>query len=95
MRDLVPGQALEVLRLEPVPVAHLDAVRPALRELAQECVQVRDEVPAMLGIRRPEPGKLEPHEADGQADGFSGLQERLHEQIGVQKVFLGLPGLLA
>ena len=29
------------------------------------------------------------------ADGFAGLQERLREQIGVEEVLVGLPGLLA
>ena len=49
----------------------------------------------MLVVGRPEPGKLEHQEADGRADGLARLRERIHEQLGVQKVFVGLPGLLA
>ena len=74
---------------------HLDAVGPALRELAQEPVEVGDEVTAMRVVGRPEPGKLEHQEADGRSDGLAGLQERLRKQIRVQEILVGLASLLA
>jgi hypothetical protein len=54
MRDLVPGEALEVFGLEPVAIPHFHPVRPALQKLAQELVQIGDKVPAMLVVGRPE-----------------------------------------
>jgi len=50
MRDLVPGEALEVFGLQPAPVAHLNPIRPAFGELPQELVQIGDEVPATLVV---------------------------------------------
>ena len=92
---LVPREALEVFRLEPVPVPHLHPKRPALGELAQELVEVGDEVAAMLVVGRPEPGKLKHQQPDIGTDGFARLDERLHEQIGVEEINVCFTGLLA
>src|SRR5437667_6492214 len=43
----------------------------------------------------PEPGELEHQQTDGAADGYTGPQERFHEQVRVQKILISLPGHLA
>ncbi len=85
---------LEILQVEPVPSAHLYAIRPTLCQLAEEPVQIGDEVPAMLVTGRSEPRELEHQQTDAGADGLAGLQERLHEQLSVEEVLAGLPRLL-
>lgn len=88
MGDLVSGQALEILRLEPVPIPDLDAVCPTFWQLAQELVEISHEVAPVLVVGRPEPRKLKHEEADIRADGFARVQERLREQAGVEKVLV-------
>ena len=95
MRDLMPGEALEVFRLEPIPISHLHPIRPAFRELPQELVQVGDEVAAMLVVCRPEPRELEHEQPNIGTHGLARLDKRLHEQFGVEEILIGLTGLPA
>ena len=54
VRDSMLGEAGEILRDQPVFVAHFDRVRPALRQFAQKSIKVRQKVLAVRVIRRPE-----------------------------------------
>src|SRR5579883_296694 len=76
-------------------VAHLHPVRPALRKLAQELVQVGHEVAAMLVVGRPKPGKLEHQQANGVSHGLARREECLREKIRVQVTLVRLPGHVA
>jgi hypothetical protein len=50
MGDVVAGETIKVFGLEPVLISHLDAVRPAFREIDEEWIQYRNEVLTMLVV---------------------------------------------
>src|SRR5439155_851449 len=59
VRNLVTGEAINIIRPQPVAISHLHAIRPALWKLTEEIVQVGYEIPPTLVISSPESGKFE------------------------------------
>jgi hypothetical protein len=64
-------------------------------ELRQEPIQIRNELAALRVIAGPEPRELEHQKAHLRTNRFAGQQERVREKLSVQKVGIGLPGLVA
>src|SRR5690242_941786 len=91
----MPCQAFKVGRLQPVPISHLDAVRPALRQRAKKLIQRRDEVTAMLIIRFPEPREFEHEQPYLRPNRFAWAQEIGRKKFRVQKVLIPLSRLFA
>src|SRR5262245_18979283 len=55
VRDTVPGEAAKVFVAKPMLVPHLDRIRPSIRQLAEESIEIGDEISALLVVARPEP----------------------------------------
>jgi hypothetical protein len=88
------GETFEIIRPKPVSISELNAIGPALRELAEECVQMSDEIAAMLVIDGPKAGELKDQEAYLETDRFAGTQEGLLEKLGVEKILIELTSRL-
>jgi hypothetical protein len=91
MRHPVRGQHCEVIRMEPVRVADLHRVAPALRGLREKGVEIRDEVPSVLILARLEMGKLEDERPDLVAHRLEPAQETHLEQLRTEKEIVPLP----
>ena len=74
--DAVAGEAIEVFRLQPLLVAHLNAVRPALGQFAEKGIERRNEVAPVLEITGVEAGEFKHQHADVRTYGLQGAQER-------------------
>ena len=83
----------EVVGLEPFFVSQLNSVVPARRQLAEEAVQISHELRAMLVVGGVEAAELDHEQADFVAEWFTGLQERIDEQLSIEEglVWLSSP----
>ena len=86
MRDPVAGKAVEVFLLEPLRVAHLDGVGPALGELGKEGVQRRNEIAALPVIGGVKAGEFKNEEADPRADPLAWLEESALKNIRFEEI---------
>ena len=76
--------------MQEIHVSDLNAVGPALRQLAKKSIEVGYEIAAMRVVIQPKVRELEHQQADIGPDVLARPQERRGEQVGVQKVFIGL-----
>ena len=77
MRDAVPDETGEIIRLQPFVVPHFHGVGPACGQGGQELVEVGNEVAAMLIVAGIKSGKLEHQQTDLSAERFAGFEERI------------------
>jgi hypothetical protein len=86
---VVPSEAIEIIRPEPIPIAHFDTIGPALRQCSEEFIQVSNEIATVFVIGRPEPGKFKHQQADGMTNRLARLQERFCKQFRIEKILIG------
>lgn len=79
--------------MEEILVPHLHPVTPTLRQLFQEGIQTRHEVPPMLVTRRKEARKLENQHADVLLELLAWFEKRRGEQVRIQIIPILLSGL--
>ena len=83
----------EIIGLEPVIVADLNAVIPTFRQLGEEAVEISHEVPSMLVVGGVKAAEFKNQQTDVVAEGFTRPQKRINKQLGVQEVVVRLPCL--
>ena len=86
MRDPVPMQRLEVLRMQPCLVAEFDPLVPAFGKCTEELVQCGPEITAMLEVCFLECGELENERPDFRAMRLQRIQELPLEQFGIEEM---------
>lgn len=88
--DVVPGQTLKILRLQPRPIAQFQGVRPVFWQLAEKPIKVGDKITAMGIIGRPKAGELEHEHADLGPDGLARSEKAGDEKAGVEVLLVWL-----
>ena len=86
MRDPVPMQRLEVLRMQPCLVAEFDPLVPAFGKCTEELVQCGHEITATLQVRLMKCGELENERPDFLAMRLQRIQELPLEQFGIEEI---------